>query len=414
VLLGKWLETRAKRRTADAVRALMALRPDTARVRRDGQEVEVPTAEVRRGEIVLVRPGERVPVDGIVREGTSEIDESMVTGESLPVHREIGSAVIGGSVNGQGVLAVETTAVGAETTLSRIVRLVEGAQASKAPIQKLVDQVAAVFVPVVVGIALVTFGAWWWFTGDVEQALITAVSVLVIACPVCAGACHADGDHGRHGRAAKAGILIKDAETLERATGIKAVAFDKTGTLTEGKPRLVAFEVLNGYRAELLAEVAALQSGSEHPLARSVVLAAQEEGLSVPAAADIQAVAGRGVKGRIGERRLALGSARYMEELGVDLSAVAGRAEAERAQGSLRVLRGGCDRHAAACAPHGLRRHARASAKAAVERLRASASQPSCSRATTGAARKRSLGRLGSTTWSRRCCPRTRSGTLRT
>jgi Cu+-exporting ATPase len=371
VLLGKWLETRAKRRTADAVRALMALRPDTARVRRDGQEIEVPTSEIRRGEVVVVRPGERVPVDGVVREGTSEIDESMVTGESLPVHREPGSAVIGGSVNGQGLLAIETTAVGAETTLARIVRLVEGAQASKAPIQKLVDQVAAVFVPVVVGIALVTFLGWWWFSGDVEHALITAVAVLVIACPCALGLATPTAIMAGTGAAAKAGILIKDAETLERATAIRAVAFDKTGTLTEGKPRLVAFEAVNGDRAALLAEVAGLQSGSEHPLARSVVLAAQEEGLAVASAADVRAVAGRGVTGRIGERRLALGSARYMEELGIDLAPVEDRAQAEARQGRSMSFVADITATPTLAALIAFADTPRASAMAAVERLKA-------------------------------------------
>ncbi|HVL72215.1 MAG TPA: heavy metal translocating P-type ATPase [Beijerinckiaceae bacterium] len=317
VLLGKYLETRAKRRTADAVRALMALRPETARIRRDGAEVEVPIGQVRRGDVAVVRPGERVPVDGLVREGASEIDESMVTGESLPVHREPGDRVVGGSVNGSGLLAVEATAVGRDTTLARIVRLVEGAQASKAPIQKLVDRVSAVFVPVVVALAILTFLAWWWAAGSAAAAVITAVTVLVIACPCALGLATPTAIMAGTGAAAAGGILIKDAETLERATAIRAVALDKTGTLTEGKPALVAFEAFSGERRDLLAAVAALQRGSEHPLARAVVAAAEAEHLALPAATKVRAVPGRGLEGEVGGRRLAVGSARHMADLGL-------------------------------------------------------------------------------------------------
>jgi len=264
VLLGKHLEARAKRRTADAVRALIALRPETARIRDGDREVEVPVAEVNLGDVVVVLPGERIPVDGVIREGVSEIDESMVTGESMPVRREPGTAVIGGSVNGSGRLVLVTSTVGADTTLARIIRLVEGAQASKAPIQKLVDRVAGVFVPVVVVAAAVTFAAWFWITGEPEPALIAAVAVLVIACPCALGLATPAAIMAGTGAAARVGILIKDAETLERATAIRTVAFDKTGTLTEGKPQLLTFDTLTGDRALRLAEAAALQQGTSH------------------------------------------------------------------------------------------------------------------------------------------------------
>jgi Cu+-exporting ATPase len=333
VLLGKYFEARAKRKTADAVKALLALRPEVARVRRGGADLEVPVAEVRLDDVVVVRPGERIPVDGIIGEGATEVDESLVTGESLPVHREAGDRVIGGSINGSGLLILRASAVGADTTLAKIIRLVEGAQASKAPIQKLVDQVAAVFVPVVVAIALVTFLGWLWATGDVERALITAVAVLVIACPCALGLATPTAIMAGTGAAARGGILIKDAETLERATAIQAIAFDKTGTLTEGKPKLVTFDVLAGARRERLEQVAALQQGSEHPLARAVMDAAHAESASLPQATDINAVPGRGIVGRVGGRNLAIGSAKHMAEIGVDLRAVQAAAEAESRQG---------------------------------------------------------------------------------
>ncbi|HEX8663323.1 MAG TPA: heavy metal translocating P-type ATPase [Beijerinckiaceae bacterium] len=333
VLLGRWLEARAKRRTADAVAALMRLRPETARVRRHGVEAEVPVSEVRRGDTVVVRPGERLPVDGTVREGSSELDESMVTGESLPVGRGPGHKVIGGSVNGSGLLIIEATAIGADSTLARIARLVEGAQASKAPIQRLVDRIAAVFVPVVAGIALATLIAWWIATGDFERALITAVAVLVIACPCALGLATPTAIMAGTGAAARAGVLIRDAEVLEQASAVRAVAFDKTGTLTEGKPKLVAFEVLAGDRAALLADLAGLQGGSEHPLARAVVAAAEAEGVAPSRAMEVKAVPGRGLEGQAGGRRLAAGNARHMAELGLSLGTAAEAAQAQAVQG---------------------------------------------------------------------------------
>jgi Cu+-exporting ATPase len=317
VLLGKWLEARAKRQTTEAIRALNALRPEVARVRRGNDESEVPSAQVKVDDVVVVRPGERIPVDGAVLEGASEVDESLITGESLPVSKHEGHRVTGGSVNGQGLLVVKTTAIGAETTLARIVRLVESAQAKKAPIQRLVDRVSEVFVPVVVGIAFVTLLAWGIVSGDWETAILNAVAVLVIACPCALGLATPTAIMAGTGVAARRGILIKDAEALEIAHGITTVAFDKTGTLTEGRPRLVAIEAVEGDRHALLALAAAIQSGSEHPLGRAVLEAAQAEGIAFARASQVRAVAGHGVAATVNGRELRLGSTRWMKELGV-------------------------------------------------------------------------------------------------
>ena len=335
VLLGKWLEARAKRQTTDAIRALQALRPETARVRgADGAEVERPIAQVAVGDVVVVRPGERVPVDGVVVEGTSELDESLITGESLPVSRHVGERVIGGAVNGAGLLAVRTAAVGAETTLARIVRLVESAQAKKAPIQRLVDRVSAVFVPVVIGIALVTLLAWGAIAGQWEQGVLNAVAVLVIACPCALGLATPTAIMAGTGVAARHGILIKDAEALETAHRIGVVAFDKTGTLTEGRPTLIeALAAADGDRRALLADAAALQAGSEHPLARAVLQAAADEGIAARRAGDARAEAGRGMRALVQGRTLRLGSTRWMSELGVNLAPLADAAQAHQSQG---------------------------------------------------------------------------------
>ncbi len=334
VLLGKWLEGRAKRRTTEAIRALQALRPQVARVRRaDGSEQEVPLAQVQVGDQVVVRPGERVAVDGVVLEGSSQVDESLITGESLPVARAEGDAVTGGAVNGEGRLLLRTTAVGAESTLARIVRLVESAQAGKAPIQKLVDRVAAVFVPAVLVVALLTLLAWGLLTGDWAAGLLNAVAVLVIACPCALGLATPAALMAGMGTAARQGILIKDAQALELAHRVQVVAFDKTGTLTEGRPRLVDAVAVQGSRSELLAAAAALQAGSEHPLARAVSEAAAAESLAVPAATQLSAVAGRGVRAIVHGSALRLGSARYMAESGVDLAPVVPAVAAAQARG---------------------------------------------------------------------------------
>lgn len=326
VLLGKWLESRAKRQTTEAIRALQSLRPETARVRRSGGEVEVALAEVKIGDVVVVRPGERIPADGEIIEGRTHADESMLTGESLPVAKEPGSFVTGGSLNAEGLIAVRVAAIGAQSVLARILQLVESAQAKKAPIQRLVDRVSAVFVPVVLVIAAATLLSWGLVSGDWEHAVLNAVAVLVIACPCALGLATPTAIMAGTGVAAQNGILIKDAEALETAHAVDVVAFDKTGTLTRGTPTLVGFEAHNMESSTALALAAAVQIGSEHPLAKAVIEAAK--GFSIPPATGAKALPGRGLEARVKGRRLALGSSRWMRELGVDLAPLAGKAAA--------------------------------------------------------------------------------------
>ena len=336
VLLGKWMEARAKHQTLDAIRALNALRPEVARRRLNGQDTEVPLAALRTGDIVVVRPGERIAVDGEITEGRTEVDASLITGESLPVHKEVGNHVTGGAVNGEGLLLVRATALGAESTLARMVRMVESAQAKKAPIQRLVDQVSAVFVPVVLGIALLTLLGWGLAAGDWEVAILNAVAVLVIACPCALGLATPTAIMAGTGVAARHGILIKDADALEVAHRITLVAFDKTGTLTEGKPQLVAITPAPPHhisRGDLLAWSAAIQSGSEHPLGKAVTQLAAQEHSPVPTATDVRAVAGRGMAATVNGRALRLGSPRFMQELQVDISPFAAQADALQAEG---------------------------------------------------------------------------------
>jgi P-type Cu+ transporter len=337
VLLGKWLEARAKRQTTDAIRALNALRPATARVRRDGADVELPVAQIVVGDLVAVRPGERVAVDAEVVEGHSHVDESLITGESLPVAKAVGDKVTGGSINAEGALLVRTLAIGAETLLSRIIRMVESAQAGKAPIQRIVDRVSAVFVPVVLGVAVLTFVGWVLAGGGWQPALINAVAVLVIACPCALGLATPTAIMAGTGVAAQHGILIKDAQALELAHAVTTVAFDKTGTLTEGRPSLVAVLPAVGYGAdEVLRLAAALQQRSEHPLARAVLARLQAEGGTPAEAADVQALPGRGLEGRVQGQRLALGSHRLLLERGADAGTLA--ADAERLAGEGRTV----------------------------------------------------------------------------
>ncbi|MFM7026780.1 MAG: heavy metal translocating P-type ATPase [Limnohabitans sp.] len=317
VLLGKWLEARAKRQTTEAIRALHALRPDTAHLITDEGEQEVPVSEIRVGDLLRVKPGERFALDGLLREGQTQVDESMLTGEPLPVPKTVGEHVTGGAINGEGLVSMQVTAVGNETVLSRIIRLVEDAQAAKAPIQRLVDQVAEVFVPAVLVIALLTGLVWLWQGVGYEHALIHAVAVLVIACPCALGLATPAAIMAGTGVAAKHGILIKDAQALEMAHRVQTVAFDKTGTLTVGQPRLVGQAPAAGHDARaVLALAAAVQSGSEHPLARAVVSAAQ--GMALPAAQDVRAVPGRGVTARVEGRELLLGSLRWLHEQGLE------------------------------------------------------------------------------------------------
>ena len=335
VLLGKWLEARAKRQTTAAIRALHALRPDVAHWMGLDGEVDVPVAEIMVGDRIVVRPGERIPLDGQLLEGHTQVDESMLTGEPLPVAKEQHSHVTGGSVNGEGRIVVQVGAVGAETVLARIIRLVEDAQAAKAPIQRLVDKVSAVFVPVVLGIALLTLLGWLAVGAGAEVALIHAVAVLVIACPCALGLATPAAIMAGTGVAAKHGILIKDAQALELAHQVDTVAFDKTGTLTVGQPRLTAFVVAEGAdEPALLQAAASLQSGSEHPLARAVVQAAQAQALPFGAPAALQAVPGRGSEGTVDGRVYLIGSLRWMDALQVPLGALQARAVALQNEGA--------------------------------------------------------------------------------
>lgn len=337
VLLGKWLEARARRQTTAAIRALHALRPDVAHVlMRGGQEADVPIAEVLAGDRLVVRPGERVPADGVLEQGDTHVDESMLTGEPLPVAKAAGARLTGGSINGEGRIVMQATAVGSETVLAQIIRLVEDAQAAKAPIQRIVDQVSAVFVPVVLGIAVITMGAWLLAGGHGwEPALIHAVAVLVIACPCALGLATPAAIMAGTGVAAREGILIKDAEALEHAHKVDTVAFDKTGTLTVGQPRLTAFVAAPGADdTAQLAAAASLQSGSEHPLARAVVAAAQERGVAIADPDSVRAVPGRGTEGEVDAKSYLVASLRWLQELGVGLGALEGEARRLQEQGA--------------------------------------------------------------------------------
>jgi len=327
VLLGKWLEGRARRQTIEALGALERLQPADAVVRRDGADVRLPLAALRVGDVMVVKPGERVPADGVVLEGLSHVDESLLTGESLPLSKGPADAVVGGAVNADGLLLVRASAVGSATTLAQIIRMVEDAQAAKAPIQRLVDRLSAVFVPVVLAIALVTLLAWGVGTGDWQGALLNAVAVMVIACPCALGLATPTAIMVGTGVAARYGILIKDAEALETAHAVDVVVFDKTGTLTEGRPQLLALEGLDATR--LLTLAAAVQQTSAHPLARAVLDEAARRALSVPDATDGRALPGRGVQADVDGATILLGNRRLMNDLGV----VAGGAEAHEAAG---------------------------------------------------------------------------------
>ncbi len=322
VRTGKWLEARARRQAGAAIRALEHLRPERARVRRHGAEREVAAAELRPGDLIVVRPGERIAADGVVREGASSADESLLTGESLPVPKEAGSTVTGGAVNGEGVLLIAVTAASAESRLAQMVRLVEDAQAQKPPVQRLVDRVSAVFVPAVIGIAALTFGGWWMAGAGLDAASVNAVAVLVIACPCALGLATPAAIMAGTGVAARHGILLRDPAALERAGGLATVVFDKTGTLTEGKPEIAALHPVAGQTEDdLLRLAAALQAGSEHPLARAVL--ARAASVAVPPARDVRALPGRGVQGTVDGRVLMLGNGRLMRESGIGTTALA-------------------------------------------------------------------------------------------
>jgi Cu+-exporting ATPase len=335
VLLGKWLEARAKRQATSALRALQQLRPEVAHLVGARGESDVPLAEVMVGDRLAVRPGERVPADARVIEGQSEVDESMLTGEPLPVAKGPGDALTGGAVNGDGRMVIEVSAIGAESVLARIIRLVEDAQAAKAPIQRLVDKVAAVFVPVVLVIALLTLAGWLIAGAGVETALIYAVAVLVIACPCALGLATPVAVMAGTGVAARHGILIKDARSLEIAHRVDTVAFDKTGTLTLGRPVLTALLPVAGIEAtedQLLATAASLQGGSEHPLARAVLAAAAQRGVQAPPLGAMQAMPGRGVRGEVNGATWAIASLRWCREL--DAMPAEAEVESLQAQGA--------------------------------------------------------------------------------
>ena len=315
ILAGKVLESRAKRSTAAAIRELMSLRPERARVVREGREEEIPINAVLVADIVLVRPGEKVPVDGVVIEGSSETDESLVTGESLPVAKLPNDHVIGGSVNGTGLLRVEATAVGQDSTLSRIIRLVENAQVGKAPIQRLVDRISQIFVPIVIAIATATLLGWLVAGGTFEHALIAAVSVLVIACPCALGLATPTAIVAGTGAAAKSGILIKDIEALERAHKVDTVVFDKTGTLTVGRPNISDIIVAGRDRSDVLAMAASAQFGSEHPLARAFIAKAEEEGIALEPVSGFLSQPGRGITATVAGHSVAVGNRALLQEL---------------------------------------------------------------------------------------------------
>jgi Cu+-exporting ATPase len=336
VLLGKWLEGRAKRQMGAAIRALHALKPEQAHLLREGIETDIPVSDLLVGDVVSIRPGERCPADGTLLSGRTHMDESMLTGEALPVPKQVGEALTGGAINGTGHVHMTVTAVGAQTVLAHIIALVEDAQAAKAPIQRLVDQVAAVFVPTVLFLAAITLMAWWLTGHSFEVALIHAVAVLVIACPCALGLATPVAIMAGTGVAAKHGLLIKDAQALELAHKVDMVVFDKTGTLTLGKPVLLSVDAAPGLSREaVLAAAAQLQTGSEHPLARAV-LAAMPAGQAPGAqqALDVHTEPGLGLQGTVGADTYRLGSWRWMDDMGADAQGLLAQAQARMSEGA--------------------------------------------------------------------------------
>ena len=339
VLLGKTLEANAKGRSGSAIEKLMGLAPKTGMILQDGQETEVPLERIAVGDTVCVRPGERVPVDGVILQGETAIDEAMLTGESMPVDKGPGDKVSGGSINKYGYFRFEASRVGRDTALAQIIRLVEEAQGSKAPIAKLADRVAAVFVPVVLAIAALTLGAWLLVGEDFPEALKAAVSVLVIACPCSLGLATPTAIMVGTGRAAELGVLFKNAEALERTEQVSAVALDKTGTLTEGTPKVTDLLPVDGVDArELLQWAAAAEQGSEHPLAEAVMGEAHARGLDIPVAEGFLAVSGRGVVAQAGGETIRLGNAAMMEEAGIPARVLEAEAVALAEQGKTPVF----------------------------------------------------------------------------
>jgi Cu+-exporting ATPase len=331
ILLGRFLEARAKGATSEAIRTLMGLRPRSARVLRDGEIVELDVDQVAVGDSVLVRPGERLPVDGEVLEGSSYVDEAMITGEPVPVHKHPGDRVVGGTVNGQGSLTLRATQVGADTVLAQIIRMVENAQGSKLPIQALVDQVTRYFVPAVMAVALLTFLVWLVFgpAPALTLALVNAVAVLIIACPCAMGLATPTSIMVGTGKGAEMGILFRGGDALQALRDTDVVAMDKTGTLTRGRPELTDLVVADGETEEqVLALAAALETHSEHPIAEAIVRAAQARGISLVEARDFQAVAGMGASGRVNDKAVLIGADRYLSGEGIDISGFADKVSA--------------------------------------------------------------------------------------
>lgn len=322
ILLGNLLENRAKGQTSEAIRKLMGLQAKTARVIRGGQAIDIPVTEVVLGDVILVRPGEKIPVDGEIIEGASTLDEAMVTGESLPVQKQAGDEVIGATLNKTGSFKFRATRVGKDTFLAQIVKLVQQAQGSKAPIQRLADQVTGWFVPVVMAIAILTFILWFNVMGNVTLALITTVGVLIIACPCALGLATPTSIMVGTGKGAENGILIKGADSLELAHKIQTLVLDKTGTITQGKPTVTDFVTVmgtaNGNELALLMLAGSLERNSEHPLAEAVVQYAQAQGVTLTDAQDFEAIAGSGVQGSVAGRWIQIGTHRWMNELGID------------------------------------------------------------------------------------------------
>ncbi|MDK9724681.1 MAG: heavy metal translocating P-type ATPase [Sterolibacteriaceae bacterium MAG5] len=342
VLLGKILEARAKAKTSAAIEALVKLQPQTARVERDGQLVEVPVASMIPGDIFVVRGGEAVPVDGEVIEGVSALNEAMLTGESLPVAKAAGDRLYAATVNGDGLLRCRATGVGSHTLLAGIIRLVEQAQGSKAPVQRLADRVAAIFVPVVTAIALATFAGWWWVGGDFTAALVNAVAVLVIACPCALGLATPTAIMVGTGQGARAGILIRNAQALELAERIDVLAVDKTGTLTQGRPAITDLVPAGGSDAdELLRVAASLEQGSTHPLAEAVVGAARERGLALAMPTGVGTVPGRGLAGEVDGMPVLAGSPDWLISQGIGLDEPQVAALQEQGRSVVAVARGG-------------------------------------------------------------------------
>ncbi len=337
VLLGQVMELKARAQTGAAIRKLLGLAPKTARViRPNGQEEEIALEQIHLGDRMRIRPGERIPTDAVVIEGKSALDESMITGEPLPVEKTIGDSVVGGTMNGNGTLVVQAERIGSDTLLSQIVRMVSEAQRSRAPIEKVVNRVAMFFVPAVISIAILTFATWmiWGNEPRFAHALVHAVAVLIIACPCALGLATPMAIMVGTGRGASAGVLFRDAEALETLRQIDTLLVDKTGTLTQGKPQLVTVESLEGHTESDVLEIAgALESSSEHPLASAILRGAQARGLSIPSLNDFQAVTGKGVTGTIGARRVAIGNDLLMQDLGLDTRFIEPRLQSLRSDG---------------------------------------------------------------------------------